>query len=197
MEPTKYIGFAKVFPEKLKFWFWHCLINALPSYLIAVVWLELWKYPVAHVAIGCAVLTFMLGYSVVTSLPGPLTRKETLYARALKAALVIRIVISAITVMIVPTGVFLLLTPDLWCGRFAATLVSKIYGFLGFEATLLPRANGGGPSELFSTPGFMEIYLTTVLEGLILSFMLFIFSFIAIIILQMRDRKRMFREGRI
>jgi hypothetical protein len=35
----------------------------------------------------------------------------------------------------------------------------------------------------------MEIYLTTVLEGLILSFMLFILSFIAIIILQMRDRK--------
>lgn len=197
MEVTQYPGFAKVFPGKLGFWFWHCLINALPSYLIAVVWLELWKFPVAHIAMGCAVLTFMLGYSVVTSLPGPLAKKGSLFSRALKVALVIRIVISVITAAIVPTGVYLLFTPDLWCGQFAASLVSEIYGFLGYEATLLQRVNDGSPSVILSTPGFMEIYLTTVLEGLILSFMLFIFSFIAIIILQMRDRKRMFREGRI
>jgi prolipoprotein diacylglyceryltransferase len=37
--------------------------------------------------------------------------------------------------------------------------------------------------------GFLEIYATTILEGLILSFLLFILSFIAIIILQMRDRR--------
>ena len=43
----------------------------------------------------------------------------------------------------------------------------------------------------------MEIYLTTLLEGLFLSFLLFILSFIAIIILQARDKRRMFCKGRL
>jgi prolipoprotein diacylglyceryltransferase len=47
-------------------------------------------------------------------------------------------------------------------------------------------------------PGFMEIYLITLFEGLILSLMLFIFSVMAVVILQMRDRKKMFlRETRV
>lgn len=188
-------NFWRVLPSQLAFWFWHCLINALPSYLIAVMWMALWKYPIAHIAMGCAVLTFIIGYSVVTSLPGPLARKDSLFGRALRSALMMRLVISVITIAMVPTGIFLTLTPDLWCGRLAVFLVSKAYGILGLNGALLNRSFDSDLSGVL--PGFMEIYLTTLLEGLILSFMLFILSFIAIIILQAKDRKRMFREGRL
>jgi hypothetical protein len=64
-------------------------------------------------------------------------------------------------------------------------MVARCYDLLGLEATLAGRLDSVASSI---ETGFMEIYLSTVLEGLILSFMLFILSFIAIIILQMRDR---------
>lgn len=193
----EYGGFKENFPKKLRFWFWHCLVNALPSYLMAVVWLALWTHPVAHIAMGCAVLTFVIGYSVLTSLPGPLAVKDSLFSRAMRVGLRVRMVISILTVCVVPTGIFVLFTPDYWCGQIAVNLVSKLYGLLGLEATLLPRINGDGRTRSLTSPDFVEIYLSTLLEGLILSSMLFIFSVIAIIILQVRDRKKMFREGRI
>ncbi|MGJ8641935.1 MAG: hypothetical protein ACSHX9_00890 [Luteolibacter sp.] len=181
------------FPDKLRFWFFHCIINALPSYLIAVIWLRLWIHPIAHVAMGCAVLTFVLGYSVLTSLPGPLTERNSLFARAMRVGLRIRMIISILTVCVVPTGVFILFTPDYWCGQLAVNLVSEFYHLIGVEPTLMHMVD----YDWSFAATFMEIYLSTLLEGLILSFMLFIFSVIAIIILQMRDRKKMFREGRI
>ncbi|QTN31925.1 hypothetical protein HZ994_06135 [Akkermansiaceae bacterium] len=193
MKPESCKEFRELFPSCLKKWFWHCLINALPSYLIAVVWLGLWAFPVSHVAMFCAVFTFVLAYSVLTSLPGPLSRNDSLFARAMNAGLLVRLVISVITVTLIPFGPMLMLTPDLWCGRIAAAAVAWGYDFLGYKATLFDRLDGGSGA----VPGFMEVYLTTMLEGLILSFMLFIFCFIAIIILQVNDRKRMFREGRI
>ncbi|MEP2774872.1 MAG: hypothetical protein ABJQ29_02795 [Luteolibacter sp.] len=197
MTPTEYIGFQKLFPAKLKFWSWHCLINALPSYLIAVVWLQLWQHPIAHVSMAFAVLTFVLGYSVATSLPGPLANKDSLFSRAVKVGLIIRLIISFLTVCLVPTGVLLLFTPDYWSGQLAVSIVNEIYSYLGLEGTLLARVNDGRTPGISVSPGFLEVYLSTVLEGLILSFMLFILCVMAIIILQMRDRKRMFREGRI
>jgi hypothetical protein len=43
--------------------------------------------------------------------------------------------------------------------------------------------------------GFVQIYATTMLEGLILSFLLLMISFFALIILQARDRRKVFSPG--
>lgn len=190
-------GFKKCFPGKLTFWFWHCVINALPSYLIAVVWLGLWDSPVAHFAMGCAVATFVVLYSVLTSLPGPLANKDNLFTRAVRVGLILRLVISIQTVCLVPTGVFLLFSPDLWCGQVAVGIVRRVYEFIGLEASLFQRVDDHSAPAISGSIGFFEVYFATILEGIILSFMLFVFCVIAIIILQMRDRKKMLREGRI
>lgn len=181
--------FSKCFPGKLRFWAIHCTINALPSYLIAVVWLELWPVAHAHWAMLAAVCTFIIGYAVLTSWLPVLREGRNLFTRALKVGLVIRTVISCLTVCVVPLGILLLFTPDYWCGQFAVVIVDWCYDLAGLEATLGSRFNDGYVDGSSLYTGFMEIYLTTLVEGLILSFLLFILSFIAIIILQMRDRR--------
>lgn len=174
--------FKKVFPGKLRFWALHCTINALPSYLIAVVWLGLWPVMRAHWAMLAAVVTFILGYAVLTSCVPVLREGRNLFTRALKVGLTIRMVISVLTILAVPLGAPLLFSPDAWCGMGASWFVSQVLG-----TQPLPQRIGGssGSSEV----GFLEIYATTLVEGLLLSFLLFILSFIAIIILQARDRR--------
>lgn len=176
-------AFRKSFPGKLRFWALHCIINALPSYLIAVVWLELWPIAHAHLAMLAALCTFIIGYAVLTSWVPVFREGRNLFTRALKVGLGIRTLISCLTAMAIPLGPLLLFTPDVWSGMAANWIVSEVLG----TSPLAQRT--GGSSSLVSEVGFLEIYATTILEGLILSFMLFIFSFIAIIILQMLDRR--------
>jgi hypothetical protein len=183
METT---DFWQCFPGKLRFWALHCTINALPSYLIAVVWLELWPVAHAHWAMLAAVGTFILGYAVLTSWLPVLREGRNLFTRALKVGLIVRTFISCLTMLAVPLGPVLMFTPDLWCGQFAVAMVARCYDLVGLEATLASRLDSVASSI---DTGFMEIYLATVLEGLILSSLLFILSFIAIIILQIRERR--------
>ncbi len=136
----------------------------------------------AHWAMLAAVCSFIIGYSVLTSWVPVLREGRNLFTRALKVGLVIRTIISVITIFAVPLGPLLLFTPDIWSGMAANWAVSEVLG----TSPLAERVGGSTPS---SQAGFLEIYATTILEGLILSFMLFILSFIAIIILQMRDRR--------
>lgn len=183
MNGATYEAFRSCFPEKLRFWSIHCTINALPSYLIAVVWLGLWPVIHAHWAMLAAVMTFIIGFAVLTSWVPVLREGRNLFTRALKVGLVIRTVISVITVIAIPLGPVLLFTPDLWCGLWASAFVSWVLG----SEPLAQRV--GGSASNFEV-GFFDIYATTLVEGLFLSFLLFILSFIAIIILQMRDRKK-------
>ncbi len=188
------LGFRDVFKKKLKFWSLHCAISAIPSYLIVMVWLKQAGNPTAHFAMLAAIATFVIGYSVLTSLPGPLTRKDSLLSRALRVGLILRMICSIITTLAVPMGFFLLYTPDFWCGNIASMAVAELFDLLGHEAYI---ASFMGRSAAIPLPqiAFMEFYLVTLLEGLILSFMLFIFSLIAVVILQMRDRKKFFIEN--
>ncbi|WP_411828065.1 hypothetical protein [Luteolibacter sp. AS25] len=186
-------SFSQVFPQKLKFWIWHCAVNACPSFLIASVWLGLWNW-VAQFAMIAAILTFVLCYSVATSLPGPLTNSGSLFSRALKLGLKLRMIISILTVCAVPLGVVLMYTPDYWCGWAAVIVVERVFDAMGLTAVLMQGVDEGSGGEILVQAGFWEVYLTTLLEGLILSLMLFIFSLFSIVFLQMRERKRMFRE---
>jgi hypothetical protein len=42
-----------------------------------------------------------------------------------------------------------------------------------------------------ATGGFLPVFTTTMLEGFIISFLLLMISFFALIVLQMRDRKKL------
>ncbi len=177
-----------LFWRKLKFWSLHCVMNAVPSYLIAVVWLGLWRSLSAQLAMLAAVVTFVLSYSAVTASMKIFRNRENLFSRALRAGLVVRMIVSLLTLIAVPLGPFLMFTPDLWCGFLASLVVTKVLGL----PPLMERTytgEGAAPNIEITLPGFLEVYATTILEGLILSFMLFILSFLMILILQMRDRK--------
>lgn len=170
-------------------------MNAVPSYMIAIVWLGLWSNPFAHLAMIAAVVTFIVAYTVLTSLSEPLSRPESLLSRALRIGLILRIICTIWTLVLFPTGVFLLFTPDFWCGRFAFGAVDIIYRIFGYETTLIARAQGSGSIGELPTTGFMEVYLTTLLEGAILSLMLISFSLVAVIILQAKERKKLYSNA--
>ncbi len=112
-------------------------------------------------------------------------------ARALKVGLILRAAISVITVLLVPLGGFLLFAPDYWCGQISVNVVAYLFGIIGLTSTLNESISG---IERVSSTGFLEVYSTTMLEGVILSFMLFVLSFIAVIFLQMKDRKKRIRR---
>lgn len=181
--------------KKLRYWTIHCLINAVPSYLIVMVWFDQWENVVAHFAMVSAVFTFICGYAVATSLPGPLRRKESIFSAALKVGLAIRAVFSFWTLIFVPLGPLLLFTPDLWCGQLANWIVDLAFQSVGGRTRLAALLDDRGPPENLPLPGFLEIYLTTVAEGLILSLMVFILSFIAVVILQRKAMRRLYADG--
>lgn len=177
----------KRFPGQLGHWSWHCAINAAPSFLIAAVVLELWKSPVAVGGILAAIATFVLGYAVLTSFSGPLSDPQSLPARALRVGKRIRLGISLLSLLVllpalsqVPDESVMFL-PDFWCGVVAAIAVNWVGEFFGFGSNWMSDAD---------RVGFLAVYLTTLIEGLILSFMLLMLSFFSLVVLQIRRRRR-------
>ena len=174
-----------VFPRQLRYWSLHCLLNAAPSLGIALGWLGLWQHPAAVAAMFTAIATFILLYSVLTSLRGPFTDPTHILSRSLKLGAKIRAWISGISVLVLPTGIFMMLTPDYWCGLISISLVNGAARYLGASGPVFQPDNGAS-----STSGFLPVFATTLLEGFILSFLLLMIAFFALIFLQMRDRKK-------
>jgi hypothetical protein len=174
-----------VFPRQLGYWTLHCLLNAAPSLGIALGWLGLWKHPAAVAAMFAAIATFILLYSALTSLRGPFTDPTHILSRALKLGAKIRAWISGISVLVLPTGIFMMLTPDYWCGLISISLVNGAARYLGASGPAFQPDTGGS-----STTGFLPVFATTLLEGFILSFLLLMIAFFSLIFLQMRDRKK-------
>lgn len=179
-------AFSTAFPRQLRYWTLHCLLNALPSLGIALFWLELWKHPSAVVAMFAAIATFIVLYAALTSLPGPLADRDHLLSRALRLGAKIRAWLSVMSLALLPTGVLMLFTPDYWAGLMAITLLNAAANFLGSTE---PFFDGDTASN---TAGFFPVYATTLLEGFILSFLLLMISFFALIVLQARDRRKAF-----
>ncbi len=168
------------FKERLAYWSLHCSLNALPSFGIACFYLDLLKNPSAVMAMLADIATFVLLYATLTSLQTPFADQDHPLARALRIGTKIRGWISALSVVAVASGAGLL-TPDFWCGWLAISI-------LGSVAKLAPASG----MDYLDAAGFARTYLTTVLEGLILSFFLLLFSFLALIVLQARARKNAF-----
>lgn len=174
-----------VFPRQLRYWTLHCLLNAAPSLGIALGWLGLWKHPAAVAAMFTAIGTFILLYAFLTSLRGPFSDPGHILSRALRLGTKIRAWISGLSCLALPTGVGMLFTPDYWCGLISISLVNGTARFLGSTRPWFQPDTDGRNTTTFS-----PVFATTLLEGFILSFLLLMIAFFALIFLQMRDRKK-------
>ncbi|WAC20386.1 hypothetical protein OVA24_03210 [Luteolibacter sp. SL250] len=182
----------EVLPRQLRFWSLHCTLNALPSLAIALGWLGLWKSGVAILAMMSAIVSFILLYAVVTSVVRPLADGDSILSRALKLGTKTRSLISGGSLLAVTTGMGVPFTPDFWCGFGASVIVDSLRTIAeigAFPAQFEPDVPRLG------NVSFGSIYLTTMLEGLLLSMLLFMLSFFCVILLQRRDRKMAYASG--
>jgi len=177
-------SFTTVFPRQLRFWTFHCCLNAAPSFVIALLFLQLSENPAAIFAMLCGVGSFIALYATLTSLPGPLSDEQNILSRSLRAGAQIRSWIAGLSLLAVFTPA-LTISPDFWCGNIAVRMVeSAIKSFRpGFSASRMEHAD------------FFRIYLTTILEGFFLSFLLLMISFFAVMVIQKKDRRRAFRTA--
>ncbi len=171
-------AFLAVFPRQLRFWTFHCMLNGAAALIV----LQLWKSPSAIVAMLFAIATFILLYATFTSAIDPLADDLHVLSRSLKLGTKIRAWISGLSMFVVVTPA-MSIAPDFWCGYFSAAIIDVGARQLGLRGQLIGSPNSAG---------FPEIYATTLLEGFILSFLLLMISFFAVMFLQARDRKRVF-----
>ncbi|MBX3741106.1 MAG: hypothetical protein KF712_08960 [Akkermansiaceae bacterium] len=181
-----------VLPRQLRFWSLHCTLNALPSLAIALGWLGLWQSGHAILAMVSAIVSFILLYTLATSLIRPLADDGSILSRALKLGTKIRVWISVTSLPAIATGGGAFFTPDFWCG-FGASAIVRSLGI--FSSTgRLPGVFKPEPPRI-GDASFGLVYLTTMLEGLLLSMLLFMLSFFCVILLQRRDRKMACASG--
>jgi len=174
-------------PRQFRYWALHCALNSLPSLGIAIFWLQMWRHSSAVLAMLAAIASFIILYTVATSIRGPLTEPGHLLARALRAGTKFRMVISLLSIpALFPPLMFFM--PDMWCGLLASQLVSSAAQILRLQGNFNIAARGP------EAPGFFQVYATTMLEGFILSFMLLMISFFAVIVIQRKERRRLY-EG--
>ncbi len=175
-------------PGQIRYWAKHCAINTLPSFGIALILLDLWQSPAAIMAMLLAVFCFVIGYSVVTSMPALFPDQSSLTSRALALGTKIRMWLSGASVVVglIPGAFFVL--PDFWAGMLAVSLLQSAFGLMG-----VPFFQEMGSERMRP----QEAFLTTLLEGLILSFGLMMLSFFILIILQIRERRGLARSAGI
>lgn len=176
--------FLSVFPRQLRFWTFHCCLNAAPSFVVALFFLGLVSNNEAIIAMLCGIGSFILFYATLTSLPGPLSDERNILSRSLKAGAKIRSWIAGLSLLSVFTPA-ITISPDFWCGNFAVKMVESLIGYFrsGFSVARMEHA------------GFLEIYLTTIIEGCFLSMLLLMISFFAVMLLQAKERRRVFRHA--
>lgn len=79
------------------------------------------------------------GYFIAWSID----KQRSLFSRALKLGLKLRMIISILTVCAVPLGVVLMYTPDYWCGWAAVIVVERVFDAMGLTAVLMQGVDEG------------------------------------------------------
>lgn len=169
-------------PAQARYWTLHCCINALPSFIVAAFYLQMITHPACVAAMLLAILTFIAAYTVVTSIEGWFSDSQSVLSRALKVGVRIRLIISLVSLPLLLPSALAFFVPDVWAGMLASATVNWVGTVLGAGGTWI------GPTE--SHPHALAVYATTMIEGLIISFMLLMLSFFSLLILQARDRKK-------
>ncbi len=188
----------KRFPRNLGFWSLHGVVSALPGFCIAMWLLKLSENRFALVAMLSALLTTIFVITALTSIWPSLTQWRTLPSRGLRVGLVLRAICSGASFMVIITVLatngrdgnpILIALPDLWTGLGAVVSITAISDFFGIRDPL--SGIMGSPESL----SFAMIYLIALINGLILCFLIFIVSFVSMLVLQIRDRKKLYRQG--
>lgn len=165
------------FLRNLRFWTLHCSITALPSFLIAGFLLRLFQKFAPSLAMVTGVFFFILAYTTLSTFVPTLNDRKTLFSRALRIALKIRIGLSAAGVIGLAVPYLLLFHPDYWAGMLAKGILETGYRYLG-----------PGNYDLSQSDHFLAILLWTITEGLILSFLLIFLSFFSLLIVNRQQK---------
>jgi hypothetical protein len=177
--------------QQLRFWGIHCGLTALPSFCIAV---TTFNGPLAILAMLCGIATFVFAYAFITATPLYGKVHTGLIGRSIKLGTRIRMIVSLASLPLLlplmssgfndsaPPG-SLFFAPDFWFG-YAAILIS----FLILNAISTQGSLGNGPESWSDT--FLLPYLTTVIEGILISISLIFIAFITLIILNFRRNRR-------
>lgn len=183
-------AFYERFPKQLGHWAIHGLCNALPSFIIAMIFLGL-RNPIAILAMLSAVCVFVVAFAVVTSWPGPLSEKSHVLGRAIHLGAKIRSWIAGLSLLLFPFGISaVFFAPDFWCGWLAVMIqgeMEKWFGIQGFALRALDETGNASAS-------FLPVFTTTMLEGFIISFLLLMISFFCVIFLQAKAHRRMLKD---
>jgi len=186
------------FRRSLGFWSLHCVVSALPGFCIAMWLVGFSRNPVAPPAMLSALFTMILLLTSIMSIWPTLTDWRTLPSRGLRVGLQLRFICSVASLIVLGVVLaseggdghaILILMPDLWTGLGAVLSISLLSEPFGY---------GNPVSDVMddsSDLGFAMIYLIALIDGLILCFMIFIVSFVSMLVLQIRDRKRFYQDG--
>jgi len=165
------------FLRNLGFWLIHSSLNSCPGFYLALQYRGVGDQPPAILGMLAAILTFAFAYAILTTYYRPLSDKASLFHQALKVGLKIRVIVVILSLISFPLGFFF--SPDLWCG----VAVVSLYRAASVPLDLPP----------FHT--FPAIYSMTILEGLLLSITLFIFSFLALLVLNAKAKRKALEES--
>ncbi|GHC49997.1 hypothetical protein [Roseibacillus persicicus] len=165
--------------KNLQFWSLHCSITALPSFLMAGVFLELFQSVFSVLAMLTGVLIFILGYSLVSTFVPTLNNRNSLFSRALAIALKLRIAVTVLGLLALCLPILFLLHPDYYAGLFAKALLESAYSLVSQSSYY----------DLAQSNDFFAILLWTLTEGVILSFLLIFVSFFCLILVNRRQNR--------
>lgn len=172
---------------KLGFWLRIAALNAVPSVAIALGWLQLWRFPAAIAAILCAVVLFAVVLTVCTKWVPALDDPKHSLSRALGRAVRIRLLMSIVSLVFIPTGYGMILVPDAWCGALSAWAVQMFSQWMGLgNAFKLSLANEG--------PGFHVIFILCLIQGILVCALFGSIWLLVVIRIQSADRKRAFGQ---
>ena len=156
------------FLKNLRFWTGHCLLNALPSFLIAGLYLDYFQSLSDTLAMLMGITVFIFAYATVFTFVPRFHDQKNSFGRAVRLALKIRIVLFAFGILgaVIPT--LFLFHPDYYAG-LAAFEVQKIFYAAFFDLAITPE----------KMTLFFDIFIWTLLEGAILTaFLMALSSFV-------------------
>ncbi|MFK7910160.1 MAG: hypothetical protein AB8F34_06105 [Akkermansiaceae bacterium] len=182
---------------QLRYWSIHCGLTALPSFCIA---LTFFNSPLNIAAMLCGIATFIIGYTAITATPIYGKLHDGLIGKSVRLGTRIRMIISLIGLPFLipilgydfngsgepPTSAFF--TVDFWFG-YAAVILTAIGGeALGMNFSGLEGRDNIGADFAFT-------YLTTIVEGLLISISLVLISFFALIILNGKQNRKIYQQA--
>lgn len=184
--------------NQLRYWSLHCGLTGLPSFCLALIYFNSTTNVVAMLT---GITTFIICFSAITSssLYGKL--HSGIVGRSIRLGTRIRMIVSLAGLpFLLPLighdvdqgsmpSMFVLFTADFWFGYAALMITSVVDQALG------GNHKGFGSSNFEAD--FAFTYMTTVVEGLLISVSLVLIAFFTLIILNAKRRRQIHQEATI